>query len=70
MSTGEPFHEPPPPTRDIWLLYLALIVSIPLCGLVLLEVPQPWKALLLVLLVILLLALLRRLIRLSRRRKR
>ena len=74
MTTGGPPPLPPqdsPPTRDVWLLYTGLIVSVPVFGLVLLEVPQPGKAVLLFLLVILLLVLLRRLIRLSRvRRKR
>ena len=65
MTTGGPPLPPPdaPPTRDVWLLFVALLVSIPLFGLVLLEVAQPWKAVLLFLLVILLLVLLRRMTR-------
>ena len=72
MTTGGPPLPPQdsPPTRDVWLLYSGLIVSVPLAGLVLLTAPQPWKAVIVFVLVIVFLVLLRRLIQRSRTQRK
>ncbi|MGH2496126.1 MAG: hypothetical protein ACRDIV_15640 [Ktedonobacteraceae bacterium] len=72
MTTGDPLPPLPPaetpPTRDVWPLFAGLLVSIPLFGLLLLEVPPGWKGVMLVTLVVVLFVLLRRMRRRSRQR--
>lgn len=71
MTTGgPPLPQDSPPTRDVWLLYIGLIVSMPLAGLILLVMPQPWKAVIVCVLVIYFLVLLRRLMQLSHTRRK
>ena len=61
----------PQPMRSAWWALIGALVLIPLAGLVLLTVPQPWKAVIVFVLVIVFLVLLRRLIQRSRiQRKR
>ena len=66
-SPPPPLPPETPPTRDVWLLFVALLVSVPLFGLVLLEVPPGWNAIVLVILAVVLLVLLRRMRRRSRK---
>ena len=72
MTTGGPPPLPPqdPPMRGVWLLYLGLIVSVPLAGLILLVMPPPWKAVIVCVLVIFFLVLLRRLMQVSHTRRK
>jgi uncharacterized membrane protein YfcA len=67
MEQGEPMA-PSPPLRMGWILLVGVLILFPLGGLVLLVIPQPLKAVLLVLLAIILVLLLWRLARLSSRR--
>ncbi len=57
---------PQPRVRLVWYLLVGVLVLLPVGGLVLLAVPQPWKAVLLVFLVVVCLAGLGRLVWLSR----
>lgn len=67
METGgSPPAGPPPSLRLAWLLLALLLVLFPLGGLVLLVVPQPWKAVLLFFLVVLCLVLVGQLVWRSR----
>lgn len=66
-----PDDEFPQPIRSAWWTLIGALVLFPLAGLVLLTVPQPWKAVIVFALVIFFLVLLRRLIQRSRiQRKR
>ena len=58
----------PRPVRFAWWVLAGVLVLLPLMGLMLLVVPQPWKALLVFILVVLCVVLLGRLLWLSRTR--
>jgi protein-S-isoprenylcysteine O-methyltransferase Ste14 len=58
----------PPPIRAAWWVLAGVLVLLPLMGLILLFVPQPWKALLVGCIVVLCVVLLGRLLWLSRMR--
>ena len=60
----------PPPVRSAWWVLAGVLVLLPLAGLILLVIPAPWKALLLVLLAVLFLALLRQLMQRSHAQRR
>ena len=59
-------HNPPPRVRPAWYLLGGALVLLPAGGLVLLVIPQPWKAGLVFVLIVVCLAGLGRLVWLSR----